>query len=196
MDDRLQPRDNAVANLIRSGVMLDGLKTLGIFHAECLDKYGRVKWRDSAPNVVTTEGKNNMLDQYLGRGTAYAEIVLGLHTTVGNAASTYASPSPQVEVAAGVVALRIRPTWGVAAAGAKSNTSSPTSFPVIGTAAPASTTGITGCFLATGVSGITAPAHIAGGGTTSFLISTGSFSVARPVVSGDTLNVTYTLSLT
>jgi len=176
--------------------MLDGLKTLGVFHAECLDKDGRVKWRDVAPNVVTTEGKNNMLDQYLGRGTAYAEIVLGLHTTVGNAGSTYLSITPMVEVPNTVAALRIRPTWAVATGGAKTNSASPTSFPIVGTVAPASTTGITGCFLATGVAGITAPGHTTGGGTTSFLISTGAFSVARPVVSGDTLNVTYTLTLT
>jgi len=193
MDDRLSPRDNAVANLIRSGILLDGLKTLGIFHAECLDKDGRVKWRDSAPNVVTTQGKNSILDQYMDRGTAFAEIVLGLHTTVGNAASTYNSPSPQVEVAGAVVAARIRPTWAAATGGAKNNNASPTSFPIISTAAPASTTGITGCFLATGIAGITVPGHTTVG---SILVSSGSFSVARPVVSGDTLNVTYSLTLT
>jgi hypothetical protein len=187
MNDRINSRDNAVANLVRSGVMLDGLKTLGIFHAECLDKYGRVKWRDTAPNVVTTEGKNAMLDKFLALGAAYAACVMGLHTTVGNAASTYATPSPQVEALVGTYALRIAPAWSVAAAGVKS-TSAAVSFPIIGSQT------IAGSFIALGASGITAVGNTA---LAAVLYSSGAFTGgARPVVGGDTLNVTYSSTLT
>jgi hypothetical protein len=189
MDDRTTARDNIAATLIRSGVLIDFTKPIGIFSAECLDKDGCVKWRDTAPNVVTTQGKNDWLDKYLDRATAHAACVMGLHTTVGNAGSTYNAPTPQAEATSGVYALRIAPAWSAAGTPtpAAKQTSAAVSFPIIGTAT------ITGCFIALGIAGITAVGHTTVG---SILFSSGSFSVARPVVNGDTLNVTYSMTLT
>ena len=186
-NDRLISRDNVAANLIRSGVMLDGLKTLGIFSAECLDKYGRVKWKDIAPNVVTTQGKNDMMDKYLDRGAAYAATVMGLHTTVGNAASTYNAPTPQVE--ATVIAARLAAPMGAAnASSVKALSPTPLAFSITGGAT------ISGCFIAIGIAGITVVGHTTVG---SILFSTGAFTGGnRAVVNGDTLNVTYTLTMT
>jgi len=187
MNDRMNPREIAVANLVRSGQLADAINTLGVFHVECLDKDGRVKWRDTAPNVVTTEGKNAMLDKFLALGAAYAACVMGLHTTVGNAASTYLTPSPQVEALVGTYAVRIAPAWAAAAAGAKA-TSAAVSFPIVGSQT------ITGCFIALGAAGITAVGNTA---LAAVLLSSGTFSGgSRPVVNGDTLNVTYSLTLT
>jgi len=185
MDDRTNARDHASASLVRGGGLIDFTKPIGIFHAECLDKDGRVKWRDTAPNVVTTQGKNDWLDKYLGLGTAHAACVMGLHTTVGSATSTYSTPTPQVE--ATVIAARLAPTWGAAASGAKNNNASPTSFTITGTAT------ITGCFIALGIAGITTVGHTTAG---SILFSSGAFSASRAVVAADTLNVTYSMTLT
>jgi hypothetical protein len=175
--------------------MLDGLKTLGIFSAECLDKYGRVKWRDTAPNVVTTQGKNHILDTILQKLAAVNTVAMGLHTTVGGVGSTYASPSPQVEVAAAVVAARIAPVFTTAAAAGVKSTVSAVSFSVISTATPASTPGVTGCFIVCGAAGVLTAVDT--GTASAVLLSTGAFTGGvRPVVNGDTLNVTYSLTLT
>lgn len=146
-----------------------------------------VKWTDKAFNVVTTEGKNAILDKFLGLGTAYANIVMGLHTTVGNASSVYATPSPQVESTAYSNSTRPTPSFSAASAGSKA-TSAAVAFNINGTAT------ITGCFIAVGPSGITTKGDTAA--SAAVLLSSGAFSGgSRSVVNGDTLNVTYSLAL-
>ncbi len=164
----------------------DVLKIEGYFTAECV-RNGTVIWRDAFPNTVTTEGKNAMLDKFLGLGAAYAAIALGLHTTVGNASSTYATPSPQVESVVYSNGTRGVPSFSAAAAGAKA-TSAAVTFNINGSAT------ITGAFVALGAAGVTTKSDTA---ATAILLSTGTFTGgSRAVISGDTLNVTYTLTLT
>ena len=52
-----------------------------VYEFECIGPDGEVKWRDTIENLVTTEGKKDILDQYFGTGaagTAPAAIYLGL----------------------------------------------------------------------------------------------------------------------
>ena len=179
--------DLSAAALVARGGIDDTLKTLGWYEVECV-RDGKVIWTDIAWNTVTTEGKNAMLDKFLGLGAAYAAIVMGLHTTVGNASSTYASPAPQVESTVYSNANRPTPSFSAASAGAKA-TSAAVAFTINGSAT------ITGCFMALGAAGIATKGDTGTAGAV--LLSSGTFSGgSRAVISGDTLNVTYTLTLT
>jgi hypothetical protein len=160
------------------------LNLQGEFYVEHI-RNGKVIWKDTFPNVVTTQGKNAIMDKFLDLGAAYAAIAVGLHTTVGNAASTYATPSPQVESVVYSNGTRGVPTFSAASAGSKA-TSSAVAFSINGSAT------ITGAFLALGAAGVTTKSDTA---ATAVLFSTGTFTAgSRAVLSGDTLNVSYTLS--
>jgi hypothetical protein len=113
-------------------------------------------------------------------------VAMGLHTTVGNASSTYATPSPQVEPGTGVYAARLAPSFSAASAGSKA-TSSAVSFSIVGSAT------ITGAFMVLGGTGILTNGNTA---ATAILLSSGTFaSGSRAVLNGDTLNVSYSLAL-
>lgn len=176
------------AALVARGGVDDRLSTLGYYTVQCIGEDGQEKWTDIAWNVVTTEGKNAILDKFLGLGAAYAAIAMGLHTTVGNASSTYATPSPQVESVVYSNANRPTPSFSAASAGAKA-TSAAVAFNINGSAT------ITGCFIAIGAAGVTTKSDTATAGAV--LLSSGTFTGgSRAVISGDTLNVSYTLTLT
>lgn len=184
--EKLNAADGSAAGLVARPSVSDCLNPVGWYDVECIGADGEVKWRDTAHNTVTTEGKNAMLDKFLGLASAYAAIAVGLHTTVGNASSTYATPSPQVESVVYSNSTRGVPSFSSASSGSKA-TSSAVSFTINGSAT------ITGCFMALGASGVTTKSDTA---ATAILLSTGTFSGgSRSVVSGDTLNVTYSLAL-
>ncbi len=187
MSETVETTDTQSAGLIARPVAEDTLKLQGYFTAECV-RDGVVIWRDDFPNTVTTEGKNAMLDKFLGLGSAYAAVGVGLHTTVGNASSTYATPSPQVESVVYSNANRPTPSFSAASAGAKA-TSAAVAFNINGTAT------ITGAFVAIGAAAVNTKSDTAA--SPGVLLSSGTFSGgSRSVINGDTLNVTYTLTLT
>lgn len=185
-NDIIKADDAVSATMIMGAGMADSLKTVGVFRAELI-RDGKVIWTDTFPNVVTTQGKNAMLDKFLDLGAAYAAIAMGLHTTVGNASSTYATPSPQVESVVYSNANRPTPAFSAASAGAKA-TSANVTFNINGSAT------ITGAFVALGASGVTTKSDTA---ASAILLSTGTFTAgSRAVINGDTLNVSYSLTLT
>lgn len=184
--ETLDPVDAIGATMVMGSGVSERLDPVGIYHAE-LVRDGEVIWTDTFHNVVTTEGKNAILDKFLGLGAAYANIVLGLHTTVGNGSSTYATPSPQVESVVYSNANRPTPSFSAASAGSKA-TSAAVAFNINGSAS------ITGAFAAIGASGVTTKSDTAT--ASAVLLSSGAFSGGtRAVLSGDTLNVTYSLAL-
>lgn len=186
MSEILNAADGSAAGIVARPALADFLNPRGVYHVECYDADGNLKWSEECPNTVTTEGKNAMLDKFLGLGAAYAAIAMGLHTTVGNASSTYATPSPQVESTAYSNSNRPTPSFSSASAGSKA-TSAAVAFNINGTAT------ITGCFIAVGASGITTKGDTS---ATAVLLSSGTFSGgSRSVVNGDTLSVTYSLAL-
>lgn len=145
-----------------------------------------LKWKDQAKNVVTTVGKNNMLDNHLA-GSAYtAAWFMGLissvsYTTGPAAGDTMASHGGWTEDTNYAAATRPAPSFSAASGGSKA-TSANVSFSMN------ATTTIKGCFL-NSVS--------TKGGTTGTLFSAGLFTGGdQPVVNGNTLNVSYTATLT
>lgn len=142
------------------------------------------KWSDKFDNLVTTVGKNNLLDNHLSGSGYTASWYLGLisstsYTSGAAIGDTSASHTGWTEDQAYSQANRPTATFSAAAAGSKALTAA-LAFSINGT------TTIKGCFL---ISNSTK------GGTTGTLYSAGLFSGGdKAVGNGDTLNVSYTAS--
>ena len=164
-----------------------GARAGGVFHVECLDKDGNLKWKTSEHNLVVNEGLQEMNTEFF-KGSAYtAAFFLGLITGPGSgttfaAADTLASKAwTEFTDDSGA---RKAVTFGTATTADPSvisNSASPSSFTISGAGGV-----IAGAFLCTVSSG-----------TSGILFSESDFQSPgdRTVVSGDTLNVTYTFSL-
>jgi hypothetical protein len=160
----------------------------GHYIVTCLDKTGKVKWEESFDNVVTTVGKNLTLDNILNTSaTASTNVYMGLKGTgtavIGDTMASHASWS-ELNITASSGA-RLAPTFSAASSGSKT-TSSAVSFSI--TAAGPTT--VAGVFIVLGSTAV-----VTNGSTAGTLFSAGDFASSRSVVSGDTLNVTYTASL-
>lgn len=153
-----------------------------------LEACRRVKWEADIPNLVTTVGKNFLLDNGLN-GSAYtAAFFMGLISLVSYTAvaagDTQASHAGWLEAgnanAPTFSGARKTAAWSAASAGSKA-----LSAGLVFTFTGAGT--VKGCFLTTGS---------VVDGTTGTLYSAGLFSGGdQPVVSTNTLTVSYTASL-
>ena len=142
------------------------------------------KWEDALHNLITTVGKNNILDNHFS-GSAYtAAWFVGLidnaSFTALAAADTMASHAGWVEFVGYSNATRIAPSWSTAAAGSKAF-STPASFNINAGGT------LNGGF----INSVSTKS-----GTTGVLCSEGSFAATRVVANGDTLNVSYASTLT
>jgi hypothetical protein len=166
----------------------------GRFECECIGADGRVKWRDTADNIVTTVGKNLALDAFLA-GAAYTVVgpFIGLVSSASYGvgpvlADTMASHAGWTEggVANAPTYTGPRKTaaWNAATAGAKA-LSAPLAFAITGTGT------VKGLFMVYGSGAVSTIDNTAG-----TLWSAGLFSGGdKPVSNTDTLNVTYSASL-
>jgi hypothetical protein len=176
--------DMASASLVANTGAQEGTQITGSYTVECLDSQGNVKWSETIKNLVVTVGKNYMLDTTF-TGSAYTAtwflgLVNGASSPTYNAADTMSSHAGWTEFTGYSNATRPAPSWNAAAAGSKATTATAFNINATGTVA--------GAFMTTSntISG-----------TTGTLFSAGNFTGGnRAVSSGDTLNVTYTASLT
>lgn len=159
----------------------DVLKVGGVFKLECIDKYGKLKWSDDIHNTVVNVGLQHILDILFASDTQIATWYVGLTdgTPTISAADTMASHAGWAEVVAYSQATR-QEFVDVRSAQSVSNTASPASFSINGSAT------IGGAFITSdstksGTTGILLCAAVRTGGD-------------RTVESGDTINVTYTFS--
>lgn len=177
------------ASIIRgSGEFVEGAKASGVYHITCVGADGQVKWTDVVQNLVTTQGKNYLLDQGF---TASATNVLrmGLKGTgTPQATDTYTSHASWAEITT-YTGSRGTPSFSAASAGSKS-TSAAVSYSINGTAT------VSGCFLAMAPTATTLGTVGDTAATAAVLYSAGNFTGGdKSVTSGDTLNVSYTASL-
>lgn len=159
----------------------------GYYEAICRDKNGNEKWRDVFPNVVTTVGKNDLLNKYMA-GSSYTQTVrMGLKGTgTAVAADTQASHASWSEVglanAPAYSGSRPSVTMGTASAGSSVSSGVVFTFTSGGTVA--------GGFINNGGSATI-------DNTTGVLYSAGDFSGgSKTVANGDSLTVTYTATVT
>ena len=183
--EKLTIVDGAAAGLIRGSGAAEAAQANGYYTVECRDAGGNLKWTDDIHNLVTTGGKNDLLDKYLA-GSAYtAAWFMGLigatsYTTGPAAGDTAASHGGWVEDQNYSQASRPTAAFSAASAGSKALSSALT-FSVN------ATTTIKGCFLI---------ANATKGGTTGILYSAGLFTGGDKVLAnGDTLSVSYTASV-
>lgn len=179
--------DTVSAGLVARTGADSGARAGGVFHVECFDKDGNLKWGTSEHNLVVNEGLQSMNTQYFKGSTYTAAFYLGLITGPGSgttfaAADTLASNSwTEFTDYSG---SRKAVTFGTATTADPSvisNSASPSQFTISGAGGV-----VAGAFLCTVSSG-----------TSGVLFSESDFQSPgdRTVVAGDTLNVTYTFSL-
>jgi hypothetical protein len=159
----------------------------GVFTVECRDADGNLKWEEEFPNLVVNEGLQYINTQFFKGITYTATWYMGLVTGPGAgntylAANTMASHAGWTENVA--YTQSARPTMAFGSATLADPSVISTSTPVVFTMNATAT--IAGAFVTT---------DNTKSGTTGLLFSVGNFTVGdRSVVSGDTLNVTYTFS--
>lgn len=181
----------AVGSLVESGGLVNNQGGAGgVYTVECRDKDGNLKWSEAMHNLVVNVGLKDMNDKYF-TGSAYtATWYLGLVTGPGAgntyaAADTMASHAGWTEDTGYSQATRPAASFGAATTADPSVITNSGSVAVFSISA---TTTIAGAFLTS---------DNTKGGTTGVLFSVANFQSPgdRSVVSGDTLNVTYTFSL-
>ena len=182
-----QAKDTITAGLIANKISTEQVGAGGMYTVECVGSDGQVKWTDTFHNLVMNQGVQDMNAQYFKGAVYTASPFLGLVTGPGSgttfaAGDTLASHAGWTESAA-YAGSRKAVTFGTATTANPSvttNSASPSSF------AMNATVTIGGAFLCTVASG-----------TSGVLFSAGDFTGGDKLVdSGDTLNVTYTFSLT
>lgn len=162
---------------------------VGVYDAVCHDADGNELWRDKAYNLVTTQGKNEILNQSLAGSAFTAAWYMGLVSSASfsaySAADTAASHAGWLEAGATNAptysGARKTTAWSAASGGVKSLSA-----------------GLVFTFTGSGtVKGAFLQSASAVDSTTGVLLSVGNFTGGdQPVVSTNTLTVTYSLTLT
>lgn len=189
LENKAKSNDFIGAALAMAKPVEEGVGAGGVYTLQCFDKEGVLKWETKSHNLVVNVGLQDMNTKYFS-GSAYtAAWFIGLITGPGSgttfsATDTIASKA-WTENTGYSNATRPSATFGTATTADPSvisNSASPASFSINATSV------IAGAFL---VSNNTK------GGTTGILFSASDFQSPgdRSVVSGDTLNVTYTFNL-
>lgn len=172
----------------------DNLNLGGVFSYECTDEHGNVLWTDESHNLITTLGKNYLLDTGLA-ASAVTTVgpFMGLISSVGFstivAADTMAShagwnESQGVTNVPDYTGNRQTAAFSAASAGAKAMSAGLSFvFTSGGT--------IQGAFMATNTGAVATKNSTAG-----MLFNAGTLTVAQPVITGNTLTVTWTGTLT
>jgi hypothetical protein len=180
--------DSVEATVTRGAGQTETVGLEGVYTAECFDAQGNLKWSDTFKNLTTNVGRANLMNSYFAN-TGGGAIVMGLKGT-GTAAyaDTQASHATWLEV-------------GNANAPTYSGTRKTPAFSAATSANPSVLATSAAVVFSMTSSGTVAGAFINVGGTsaidntTGTLFSAGDFTAGSKVVaSGDTINVSYTLS--
>jgi hypothetical protein len=191
--DKFGMGDSVDASVTRNAGSGDQVNLAGHYTFTCYDTNGNVKWTDGFDNLTTNVGRENLLDSYFAN-TGGGAVVMGLMTNNAVPASIPAYTDTQASHAGWFEA-------GSANAPTYSGTRKTPSFSAATNANPSVlATSAAVVFTMTG-SGTVTGAFINVGGsstidnTSGTLFSAGNFTAgSKTVTSGDTINVTYTLS--
>ena len=180
--------DQVTASVVRNSQPTESVKGGGVFAIECIDKDGNLKWKAESKNLVVNQGLQTMNAVYFTSGTQITTWYVGLITGPGSgttiaAGDTLASHAGWTEYTdySGNRKTATFATPTTADPSVVTNSASPASFAISGAGGT-----VAGAFLASVATG-----------TSGTLFSAADFQSPgdRSVVSGDTLNVTYTFSL-
>ena len=157
-----------------------GLALENTWEIVCIGADGQEKWRELNDNIVVNVGLNDIIDKYF-KGSSYTAAwyigLKGAGTAV--AADTMASHGSWSELAGYTQAARPTLTLGSVASQSVDNSASKGTFTINATAT------VAGAFVVT---------DSTKSGTSGTLYGVVDFGSARSVISGDTLEVTVTLT--
>ena len=168
----------------------EAAQATGVYHVECHDKDGNLKWSADTKNLVVNAGLAYMAGTALTSVTQITTWCLGLYGAAASnspaAGDTMSSHAGWTEIVPYSNSTRVAATFVTATTANPSvvtNTASPAVFNINNTAT------VGGAFLTS---------DSTKSGITGTLFSAADFGSPgdRSVVSGDTLSVTYTFSLT
>ena len=188
---------NIAKNWLLNGVLgilsALGLALHNVYTFECRDAAGNLKWVEEVPNLVTTQGLNDLLTKYF-KGSSYtATWYVGLVNNsgfgafaAGDTAAKITTSAPNApttndwaETTSYDESVRQTLTLGSASSGSINNSSSKAVFTI------SATVTVKGGFV---ISDSTK------GGTSGVLYGEAAFASARSVVDDDTITVTVTLT--
>ena len=185
--------DTFGASASYGGGSVDNFGLEGVYVATCFDADGNEKWSDTIENLTTNVGRQNLLNSYFAN-TGGGAIVMGLGGANGSATFTPAYTDTQAS----------HTGWyevGNANAPTYSGTRKTPAFSAATSANPSVLSTSAAVVFSMTSSGTVYGAFINVGGstaidnTTGTLFSIGAFTAgSKTVTSGDTINVTYTLS--
>jgi hypothetical protein len=187
--EKLKVTDHISSGFIAGTKSGEEAKATGVYHIECHDKDGNLKWSADTKNLVVNAGLAYMAGTALTSVTQITTWYIGLYgagaSNTPAAGDTMSSHAGWTEVTDYSNSTRVAATFVTATTANPSvvtNSASPATFNINGT------TTVGGAFLTSGS---------AKAGTTGTLFSAADFSAPgdRSVVSGDIISVTYTFSL-
>jgi hypothetical protein len=187
--EKLKATDHVSSGLIAGTRSSEQAKATGVYHIECRDKDGNLKWSAESKNLVVNEGLQYMAGTGLTSVTQITSWYLGLYgagaSNTPAAGDTMASHAGWTEIVPYSNATRVAATFVTATTANPSvvtNAASPATFTINATAT------VGGAFLTSSSTK---------SGSTGTLFSAADFAAPgdRSVVSGDILSVTYTFSL-
>jgi hypothetical protein len=187
--EKLKATDTVSSGLTCNLKAGEAAQATGVYHIECHDKDGNLKWQADSKNLVVNAGLAYMAGTALTSVAQITSWYIGLYgagaSNTPAAGDTMSSHAGWTEVVAYSNATRVAATFATATTANPSvatNSASPAVFNINGT------TTVGGAFLTSGS---------AKSGTTGTLFSAADFGSPgdRSVVNSDTLSVTYTFSL-
>ena len=189
--EHLNSLDNPSIGMSAGSAVKEECKVNGHYSLSCTDSEGNVLWTDEVDNVVTYVGQNEILNSSLA-GSSYS--VTGPYMLLISSASfsavsvndTMSSHAGWLEAdsinAPEYSGNRPTVTFGAASSGAAAIT--PVSFVFTNSGT------VQGIAMTFGPS-----ASNTQGATTGVLLSAGTLAAAQPVINGNTINASYTLTL-
>jgi hypothetical protein len=187
--EKLKATDRVSSGLTAGTRSSEQAKATGVYHIECHDKDGNLKWTAESKNLVVNEGLQYMAGTGLTSVAQITSWYLGLYgagaSNTPAAGDTMASHAGWTEIVPYSNATRVTATFVTATTANPSvvtNAASPATFTINATAT------VGGAFLTSSSTK---------SGSTGTLFSAADFAAPgdRSVVSGDILSVTYTFSL-
>ena len=189
-NENIKPTEAAAVAVSSNSSISEDTSVTGNYTVTCTAADGTIRWQDTFKNLVVNVGKTDLLNKYFA-GTSYTAawylgLVDGASSPTYNAADTISSHSGWTENVGYSQSTRPAAAFGSASAsGGGAGSAGTGTISTSATAFSINATGtIAGAFLTTSNTK---------SGTTGTLYSAGSFTTGnRSVLSGDTLNVTYT----
>ena len=170
--------DKAEAQVEFNPGLHEGMRFMGFFRAECYDKHGNLKWEEEGKNLVVNVGLDHALDTIFGGSGQVSPWYVGTKVASGGITAT-----DELSAHGGWTEFtdytgnRKEYVESGAASQSIDNSGTPASFAITGSGTVA---GAFLCSVATTTAGV--------------LFCCADFATVRTVDSGDTVNVTYTIT--